>query len=137
MGFIVTPNNYYSVRRIHRCYADRYNYAHINYDGKIYKCTARDYTDEHSVGELTDNGVIKWKSDIVEKIRAKANFENKKCMKCRLLPICGGPCLQRTIDFNKGISNNICVGKSNEVDVNTFIREYYHCVKKKQQSLLV
>jgi uncharacterized protein len=135
MGFSVTPNNYYSVRRTHRCYADRYNYAHINFDGSVYKGTARDYTDEHSLGELTENGVIKWKSDIIEKMHTKANFENKKCMKCNLLPMCGGPCLQRTLDFEKGIASNICVGKSNELDVNTFIREYYTSVKKKHHSL--
>ena len=94
------------------------------------KCTARNYTDEHSVGELTDDGVIKWKSGIVEKMHAKANFENKKCLKCRLLPLCGGPCMQRTIEFDKGILNNICGNKSEEMDVNTFIHEYYLSVKK-------
>jgi len=133
MGFSMSHNNFFSVKRTHLCYADRFNYAHINYDGKVYKCTARDYTDDQSVGELTDGGVIQWKSDIIEKMYSKANFENEKCMKCRRLPICGGPCLQRTLDFKAGISNDICAGRSKEMDVNTFICEYYLFVKKKHE----
>jgi uncharacterized protein len=135
MGFSVTPNNFFSVKRAHLCYADRYYYAHINYDGKVYKCTARDYSDEHSVGELVDDGIINWKTNIIEKMYAKANFDNEKCMKCRLLPVCGGPCLKRKLDFNEGITDDICANKSKDMDVNTFIREYYLSVKKKHESI--
>jgi len=137
MGFSVVPDNYYTVKRSYRCYADRYNFAHINYDGKVYKCTARDYSDELSVGELADDGIIKWKPNIIEKMYARPNFDNEQCMKCRLLPVCGGPCLQRKLDFNEGISNNICTGNSKEIDLNTFILEYYESVKKSNKILTV
>jgi uncharacterized protein len=30
------------------CYADNYNQAVVNYDGKIYKCTARDFSTTES-----------------------------------------------------------------------------------------
>ncbi|MDR2234215.1 MAG: radical SAM protein [Tannerella sp.] len=137
VGFSVTPNNFYSFNRSHKCYADRYNYAHINYDGKVYKCTARNYSDVNSVGELEEEGLIKWKSGILEMMYAKPNFDNKECIKCKLLPMCGGPCLQHKLDVNNGISKKNCNGKAKEIDIKSFIREYYLCVKKNHQMKLV
>ncbi len=133
MGFFVIPDNHFSVKRTHLCYADRFNYIHVNYDGKIYKCTARDYSEDRSIGKLEEGGVIQWKSDILKKLYAKANFENEKCMKCKQLPICGGPCLQNTLDYNENKSDNFCIHRFKEMDVNTFIREYYLGMKKKNE----
>jgi uncharacterized protein len=123
MGFTVTPDNIYSVNRTHVCYADRFNYAHINYDGKVYKCTAQDYSDKHAVGELNSNGIIQWKNDIIRKMYARANFEGKKCMQCKHLPICGGPCLKRALHYKE--SPDICPSACKEMNVSSFIRETY------------
>jgi uncharacterized protein len=129
MGFFAIPNNIYSINRTHACYADRYNYAHINYDGLVYKCTARDYSDERSVGKLIEGGKINWRSDAIEKMYHKANFENNNCCYCKKLPICGGPCLQNTLDARE--NNSVCIGKYKEMDVNAYIREYYYGVRLK------
>ena len=38
------------------CYADNYNYYAINYNGKVFKCTARDYSDKLVIGNLQPSG---------------------------------------------------------------------------------
>jgi uncharacterized protein len=123
MGFRVSPDNIYRANRTHVCYADRFNYAHINYDGKVYKCTAQDYSDEHAIGELDSNGNIQWKKDVLEKMYARANFEGKKCMQCKHLPICGGPCLKQALNYKEGA--DICPSVYKEMKVSTYIRESY------------
>lgn len=82
------------------CYADNYNQAVINYDGKVFKCTARDFSDENSEGILTDEGLINWKMDkLMDRlsIRVASN-----CKKCKLFPSCSGVCSQRRIE-DKGM----------------------------------
>lgn len=78
------------------CYADRYRQAVINYDGRVYKCTARDFTEENKEGILTDEGKIVWDKKRLTQRLSKATFENKKCMDCPFLPVCFGRCSQKT-----------------------------------------
>lgn len=40
------------------CYADKVNETVINFDGKVYKCNARDFTDERQEGMLDSDGNI-------------------------------------------------------------------------------
>lgn len=42
------------------CYADKTNQAVINYNGDVFKCTARDFTRENRLGVLNEDGTIKW-----------------------------------------------------------------------------
>ena len=124
MGFNISIASY-QINFNNICYADRFYYAHINYDGKVYKCTARDYTDENQVGTLTDSGQIIWKSGELEKRYLKANFDNDQCLKCKKLSICGGPCSQVIVESNK-YNTPICAFETFEIEPNTFIKESYH-----------
>lgn len=36
----------------HRCYSDKLRQYTINYDGRVFKCTAQDYGDDKSIGKL-------------------------------------------------------------------------------------
>lgn len=54
------------------CYADRINYANINYDGNVYKCTAQDYTSETALGFLDENGQIRWDKEKTQGIDKQA-----------------------------------------------------------------
>jgi uncharacterized protein len=69
--------------------------ALINYDGKIFKCTASDFTTYPEERILLVSGDIEWNISRVAKRFEKATFENKHCLACNLLPVCFGPCSQK------------------------------------------
>lgn len=84
-----------------RCYADKINHIVVNYNGGIYKCTARDFTEKNSEGFINDSG------DIIPNERYLRRMEivygNKTCRKCRIFPICHGGCSQDKLEHqNKG-----------------------------------
>ncbi|MFW6047454.1 MAG: radical SAM protein, partial [Candidatus Woesearchaeota archaeon] len=54
--------NEYFPPRVQGCYADKLEQAVINYDGLVYKCTARDFIEQNSDGYLKTNGEIEWNS---------------------------------------------------------------------------
>jgi len=83
------------------CYADKMQQALINYDGKVFKCTARDFTTYPEDGMLLDSGDIEWNTSRMAKRFGKATFENKHCLACNLLPICFGPCSQKMLEYNE------------------------------------
>ena len=55
----------YEPKRFHRCYSDRFNTYAINYDVRIFKCTARDYGNDKVIGTLLDNGDIDWNHELL------------------------------------------------------------------------
>ncbi|GAA4208116.1 radical SAM protein [Pedobacter jeongneungensis] len=88
----MSPNN---VRD--SCYADKRNSAVINYNGDLFKCTARDFTTAKRAGYLTDEGDLIWEDNYLER-RMNAKFNNKPCLSCRLMPICNGGCSQHALE---------------------------------------
>lgn len=83
----------YTPMRFHRCYADRISNYVINYDGRIFKCAARDYGDDKVIGHLLDNGDIEWNKELLSTLFSESTFNNSRCLKCKILPICMGPCI--------------------------------------------
>ncbi len=81
------------------CYADRINHANINYNGEVFKCTARDYTTENSEGILTDDAEIVWNEKYHQRFKKK--YTNKPCLECSIFPVCGGGCSQMTLENEK------------------------------------
>lgn len=83
-------------RNSYNCYADNQNCLLINFDGKIFKCTARNFESEQSVGKLNNDGSILWN---YEKLFDRLLLEiPEKCKKCKLLPSCKGICLQNILE---------------------------------------
>ncbi|KQB37786.1 radical SAM/SPASM domain-containing protein [Flavobacterium aquidurense] len=78
------------------CYADKKNQATINYNGEVFKCTARDFKSENKEGILQDNGSILWNEKYYQRMNAK--FKNQPCIECKILPICNGSCSQLSIE---------------------------------------
>ncbi|WP_294200449.1 radical SAM protein [uncultured Chryseobacterium sp.] len=78
------------------CYADKKNEAVINYNGGVFKCTARDFTDDNKYGSLNDEGEIEWNDKIVTWETLK--IQSKACQNCRILPLCGGGCHQINLE---------------------------------------
>lgn len=81
------------------CYADTFNHSVINFDGMVYKCTARDFDNKSAEGQLLKNGMIMW--NLNKRIdRHKENL-NTICSKCKLLPVCPGICSQSCMEQSK------------------------------------
>lgn len=81
---------------ISRCYADKANDIVVNYNGDLYKCTARDFIPENSEGKLLPNGEMKWNEK--RKLREQLKYGNQACMACRIYPLCHGNCSQVKIE---------------------------------------
>lgn len=106
-----------------RCYADRLHHYAINYDGRVFKCTARDYGDDKVIGNLLPNGRIEWNDKLLSVFFAKSTFENERCIECCMLPVCMGPCIQKNYD---SLINNTplpCVIENAEYTLNSYIIE--------------
>ena len=80
------------------CYGDRFDSCVINYNGDVYKCTARDFTGDNRLGRLGRDGVILWDSDNILRERVERKFSNTTCQRCRIFPLCGGGCVQTSSD---------------------------------------
>ncbi len=83
-GIKSNVNSFYG-DSIHPCYADYDNHVVINYNGDIFKCTARDFKPEHRLGYLDNSGHIIYGDN--ENRRREKRF-TKQCPTCHLLPIC-------------------------------------------------
>lgn len=66
------------------CYADYESSIVINYDGSLYKCTARDFTPPHRIGILLPNGDI----DLWTDKYSVGKRYLEVCKSCSILPIC-------------------------------------------------
>ena len=102
------------------CYADKRYQATINYNGEVFKCTARDFTNNTGEGYLTTEGSVVWNEKYEKRLSSK--FKNPPCKECRILPICGGGCSQQALESN---GNDYCVlnydeGIKTQVIINKF-----------------
>ena len=78
------------------CYADLYSQMTVNFDGRIYKCTARDFSEDNTEGELTPDGDIVWDTEKLKKRLAVQ--QPKRCRECLLYPSCPAFCSQNLLE---------------------------------------
>ncbi len=104
------------------CYADSFYHRAINYDGKLFKCTARDYADDLSIGNLNDDGSISFNENIIIRMFSDATFKNEKCLNCIQLPLCYGPCIQKYYETKIGKSSFQCLYKGSEISMEEHLR---------------
>ena len=105
------------------CYADSFYHRVINYDGKIFKCTARDYSDDLVIGNLNDDGRIVFNENILSKMFGDATFKNEKCLKCKILPLCYGSCIQKYYEIKTGKKSFSCLYESSEISFEKYIKD--------------
>jgi uncharacterized protein len=114
------------------CYADKLNQLLINYDGNVYKCTARDFTETNRDGYLNETGEVVW-----TKLTPAARIERKMsipiCKTCAILPLCGGGCIQKTIEYQR---DNECMYNYDEAAKKEIVlnRFYNYFVKNSETS---
>lgn len=108
------------------CYGDLSNECVINYNGDVFKCTARDFKPEARAGVLTNKGIIQWKNPDFEELRLKNKFNRDVCKHCRIFPVCGGGCAQNALES----SGNVCTRFRNEQDKDQVIlSRFYQAIK--------
>ena len=66
----------------------------INYNGDVYKCSARDFTPHNKKGILTDNGEVLWSNESPQ-VMIQQFQPGKACKTCNIFPLCGGGCIQK------------------------------------------
>jgi uncharacterized protein len=113
----------FSHKRFKCCYADSFYHRAINYDGKIFKCTARDYSDDLSIGSLNEDGCISFNYNMIFKMFADTTFKNEKCLNCNRLPLCFGPCIQKYYETKIGKKSFQCLHQNIEISLEEYIKE--------------
>jgi uncharacterized protein len=109
------------------CYADRKYNSCVNYNGDVFKCTARDFTQENREGVLSENGTIQWNDKLL--FRNKSKFKNKPCETCKIFPICGAGCSQKAME---NIGKNYCIYNFDEnLKDRTIIEYFQNCLNDK------
>ncbi|MCL1867981.1 MAG: SPASM domain-containing protein [Paludibacter sp.] len=123
--------------QFYNCYASKYHYVELNYDGKVYKCTARDYKEPYEMGELKDDGNIEWNEERISKLYSTSTFDNPVCPKCAYLPLCWGPCPQKMVEMKELKAGGYCVVKDIERSMRErIIDSYESSVKYIQENVI-
>lgn len=104
------------------CYADSINHYVINYNAKVFKCTARDYGEKLVIGELQPSGDIIWRENILSKMFEKATFENQRCESCKMLPLCMGPCIQKNYDSKVNHTTLPCTHENIDASLSSYVK---------------
>lgn len=100
------------------CYADKENEAVINYDGKVFKCTARNFIEENKEGQLMDNGHIQWNTNHKKREMASV-FNYPHCLKCQIMPICNASCSQQQLEH----PDSFCIYDFDSMKKKNFMRK--------------
>lgn len=92
------------------CYADRPSSVVVNYNGDVFKCTARNFIKEGREGVLKEDGTIEFNNRYRERMEVKRL--NLACFNCNVLPVCQGSCSQSHLEL---FQENTCpIGLSEE-----------------------
>lgn len=130
-GFCVTYMNFF--HKGYSCKASKANQLVIDYLGNVYKCSGRDFTDNHKEGILRRDGTVAWNEEKVAQRLSIKTFDNEMCRSCKLLPLCWGPCCQKQMESNDDKAlKKMC--QLNKLDMS--IGDYlYFRMKSKQNRL--
>ena len=118
-GLNVVKNNGHGI--IDSCYADKTNEVVINYNRDLFKCTARDFTKENSLGVLNLDGTLSW-GDKIE-VRQNAKLNNPPCQECSILPQCGSGCSQFAYESE---GDQFCVYNFDESKKQEMIKNHFY-----------
>ncbi|MDB8998101.1 radical SAM protein [Parabacteroides distasonis] len=109
------------------CKASEKNQAVISYNGIVYKCSGRDFTKDLEEGVLSDEGCINWNIDKLNKRLSLKTFDNERCIKCKMLPLCWGPCCQKILEGRD--SRSACQLDSMEISLSDYVLfEFNSCI---------
>lgn len=118
---IAVHRNYLLQQGHKSCYGDKRNHVLINYNGEVFGCTARDFNHDNSMGNLEENGEIKYEEE-KKLLWDTAKFSKPVCRKCRIAPMCGGGCRQQAVDHH---DSPICHYNYTEEDKDRFVMDLF------------
>jgi len=111
----------------------------INYNGDVFKCTARDFADRiNRVGYLSNDGIIYWDSNLHKLRFNKSSIENEFCSECKFVPLCFGSCSQKRIELDsmdKQSFDRICYKDGLLISVEREMIDFYERTFRKQKNL--
>lgn len=113
------------VRDFMPCYVNKKYYDCINFNGGVLKCTNCDML--YSVnppGKIIPGHGIEWSDDFDIK-NQQPSFENERCLKCKILPMCMGHCPKNFIDGDISICKLAGVDFNLKKAVIAYIDDYY------------
>lgn len=106
-----------------RCYADLENHVTINYNGDLYKCTARDFTESNREGILMKDGTLAWNEKYHKRMLIK--YGNAFCRKCSIYPLCHGGCSQYKMD--RGCEEaSYCIRGYSDIQIKKIVEDRIH-----------
>ncbi len=108
-------------RREYSCKASTNNQAVLSCDGAVYKCSGRDFTEDHRDGQLNADGTISWKDDKLDERMQIVTFDNPMCRSCRLMPLCWGPCCQKQMETGSSDIARYCQKLNMEMSIEDYI----------------
>lgn len=108
-------------RKSHSCKSSKINQSIISYDGSVYKCTGRDFTEKLVEGFLSEKGTIIWNKERLNKRMQIRTYDNSQCRSCKFLPLCWGPCNQKQIETNGDFLLSYCPLKYMELSLEDYI----------------
>lgn len=120
-GFYVSRRKLTTIKD--SCYADKKNQALINYNGDVFKCTARDFSSTSRDGILNSYGEISWENNALEK-RMNIKLNNKQCLSCRIAPLCNGGCSQQALEHQGYCLLDFDEKKKDKVVIDRFFECY-------------
>lgn len=108
-------------RRSYSCKVSKTMQAVVSYDGAVYKCTGRDFTEDHQEGVLDENGNIIWDKEKYKKRILIRTFDNPQCKSCKFLPLCWGPCNQKLLETGVTDITRYCQIQHMEMSLDDYV----------------
>lgn len=102
------------------CYADRRNECLVNYNGDVFKCTARDFATAARDGFIAESGEIIWENDSLNR-RMNSKFKNAHCRECRIFPLCHGGCTTNSLEQDSYCMNGFSETEKDNVVKNRIV----------------
>lgn len=130
--FSVVDDYYNRVNTYRRpCYGDLKNECVINFDGGVFKCTARDFSEGNCLGKLKADGTIEWRNSQFVRARLNNKFSKKTCQNCYIFPLCGGGCAQKALEVEECCT--VCASEAEKEKI-VLARFYNKVVKVKMKA---
>ncbi len=103
---------------VNPCYGDYTQNIVVNYNGDIFRCTARNFKPEHRLGVLAVDGTVVFNSNNSQRINSRFT---KDCTMCKRLPFCS-ICSQVRSESSDGF----CPIKISKEDIKVNIYKYFY-----------
>lgn len=114
------------------CGATCLNYYVVGPDGELYKCWNDIGVEEKIIGYLNKN-TIPNKDILSQYLVGPSIFDDNKCKKCEIFPICDGGCQWvRLKNANEGKNFDLCSNRKNYIT--QFLELHYEMKLKKNQA---